>query len=82
MITYRSNQICGTDTIPASACIGLICTHTLKINPTSPCLFSSSGVSTTAFATNVLENGPESNPVVFVIPECDGNKINIPTCVQ
>ena len=52
------------------------------MNPTSPCLFSSSGVSTTVFATSVLGNGPESNPVVFVIPEYDGNKINVPTFVQ
>ena len=75
-------SVAQINTIPASACIGLICTHTLKINPTSPCLFSSSSVSTTVyvFATNVLGNGPgpESNPVVFAIPECDGNRINIP----
>ena len=53
--------------------MGLICTHTLKINPSSPCLFSSGGVSITVFATNVLGKGPMSDPVVFVIPECNGN---------
>jgi hypothetical protein len=57
--------------------MGQICTHTLKINPSSPCLFSSSGVSITVFSTSVLGNGPVSDPVVFVIPECesesDGN---------
>jgi hypothetical protein len=57
--------------------MGQICTHTLKINPSSSCLFSTSGVSITVFATNVLGNGPVSDPVVLVIPECesesDGN---------
>ena len=78
-ITYAalvSDEICGMDTmtIQASACIGLICTHTLKINPFSPCLFSISGVtvSITIFVTNALGRGASSDPVVFVIPECDG----------
>ena len=65
--------MCDTVTIPASACTQQICAHTLKINPSSPCLFSSGGVSITVFATNVLGKGPMSDPVVFVIPECNGN---------
>ena len=72
-LTYTSDQTCGTDTIPVSACNGLVCTHTLKINPSLSCLFSSGGVSITVFATNVLGKGPMSDPVVLIIPECNGN---------
>ena len=72
-----SRETCGSDTIQASDCVGMICTHTLKINPPSSCLSSTAGVSITVIATNALGNGPASDPVVFIIPECDGSIINI-----
>jgi hypothetical protein len=83
-ITYSesaSDEPCGTETIQASTCSGLTCVHTLKIKTPSPCLTSRGSVSITIFVTNAIGNGPASEPVVFIIPECDGHgsgKISYP----
>ena len=64
-----SSEICGSDTIQASDCVRMICT---KVNPPSSYLSSTAGVSIKVIATNTIGSGPASDPVVFIIPECDG----------
>ena len=65
-ITYSdstSGRICGSATIPASSCDGGICSCRFDISSSS-CL-PSADVSVTVFASNILGNGPMSEPRIM-----------------
>ena len=70
-----SGILCSSETIPSSACVEGICIHssTVDYHSVSGC-FTSDTVSVTVLATNVLGNGSLSDPIVFIIPKCDGCK--------
>ena len=64
-ITYSDatfGSTCFSVTIPASACNDGRCTHEFNIFSSSNCP-SSTSITVTVFATNVLGRGPSSVPV-------------------
>ena len=76
-ITYSeatSGNVCGSAIIPTSSCDDRECRYLLKIDLSSSCLSSTGSVCMTAFATNVIGNGPNTVPVTFVVPQCDHSK--------
>ena len=63
-ITYSdssSGSSCASATIPASSCEGGVCSHRFDIS-SSPCRLSPD-ITLTAFATNILGDGPSSEAV-------------------
>ena len=54
--------ICGSEVIPASSCSGRVCNHYFDIFESSSCP-PSTGITVTAFATNILGRGSSSVPV-------------------
>ena len=70
-ITYRDstyNGICGSATIPASSCVGGMCSHTFEAS-TSVCP-PLSDVNVTVFGTTQLGDGAVSNPVTVGQSAC------------
>ena len=57
-------SICGSAMIPSSVCVGGICSHMFNVFTSSSCP-SSTGITVTVFATNVLGNGPLSDPLTI-----------------
>ena len=82
-----SETVCGSDTIQASDCVGMICTHSLKINPPSSCLSSTAGVSitVTVIATmqyNILFLHQLIQQETFLIVLCLGNNSVMHTLIH
>ena len=70
-ITYSdstSGSSCGSATIPASSCEGGVCSHGFDIS-SSPCRLSPD-ITLTAFPTNILRDGPSSEPVRIFLFSC------------
>ena len=57
-----SGGSCGSTTIPSSSCVGGICNHVFEISSASSCP-PSTGITVAVLATNMLGNGPPSDPV-------------------
>ena len=69
-----SGNVCGSATIPKSSCDDRVCRYLLRIDLTSSCLSSTRSLSVTAFATNIIGNGPRTVPAILVVPKCDHGK--------
>ena len=77
-VTYSeatSGNICGSATISTSSCDDEVCRYLLRIDLASSCLSSTRSVRVTAFATNILGNGPRTVPAILVVPQCDHGKL-------
>ena len=67
-ITYtdtKSELICKSTTIPTSSCQEETCTHYFDV--TSSNCQSSSNITLTVFATNILGNGPSTKPLIITL---------------
>ena len=65
-----SGYICGSTTIPASACENGVCSDWFDIS--SSLCTQSTNITVTAFATNLLGDGPPSQPIQITLPSENG----------